>query len=162
MASLSDLYLPGPVANEIARDRAEIATQYFEVKGTLDHFNRELKQIDPRLRMVRAHDKVAEGSPMKASYYHILLDAPGHPTTVLPLQHDDGSYREPGSWIYPYLEENDMWNDRAMRASRNRQQRIREAEERQRDRERQDRVGEFNERWDSANRTSILVNRSVS
>jgi hypothetical protein len=111
--------------------------------------------------MVRAHDRVAEGSQLKAGYYHILLHAPGHPTTVLPLEFPDGSYRDPGSWIYPYLEEQDMWNDRARKASRNRQERLRDAENRDRDRERSARVEEFNERWASANRTSVQVTRDI-
>lgn len=161
MAGIDSLYLPGRAAQEIARDRAEIALQYYSVKGTLDHYNRELKRIDERLELVRAKDQVEEGSPMKAGYYHILLHAPGHPTTVLPCEYDDGSYREPGSWMFPYLEEQDMWNDRARRASRNRQERIRDAEARQKERERQDRVDDFNERWKSANSTQIHVKRQI-
>lgn len=161
MASLSDLYLPGTTGREIARDRAEIAMQYMELRGELDHWNRELRRIDPRLRMVKAHDRVAEGSPLKAGYYHVVLDAPGHPSTVMPVEYDDGSFRELGSHVFTMLEENDMWNDRAVRASRNRQQRLREASERQRQRESEDRAAHFNERWKSANRTQIHVKRSI-
>lgn len=158
---MSTLYLPQSARTEIDRDRADIATQYMVIRGTLDKFNEELQRIDPRMKMVKAHDHVAAGSPMKAGYYHIILESPGHPTTILPLEYDNGEYREPGSWIFPYLEEQDMWNDRAIRASRNRQQRIREAAERQRARESQDRVNEYNDRWKHANSTQILVTRNV-
>jgi hypothetical protein len=158
---MPDLYLPQSSRAAIEADRAEIALQYMSVRGALDHYNPMLKRIDERLELVRAHDQVAEGSPMKAGYYHILLHAPGHPTTVLPLEYDDGSYREPGSWMFPFLEEQDMWNDRARRASRNRSERVRAAEERERQRESEERVGEFNERWKSVNSTSISVKRQI-
>jgi hypothetical protein len=158
---MPDLYLPQSSRAAIEADRAEIALQYMSVRGALDHYNPMLKRIDERLELVRAHDQVAEGSPMKAGYYHILLHAPGHPTTVLPLEYDDGSYREPGSWMFPFLEEQDMWNDRARRASRNRSERVRAAEERERQRESEDRVADFNERWKSVNSTSISVKRQI-
>jgi len=158
---MSQLYLPQSARSEIEQDRAAIAMQYYSVKGTLDHYNQELRRIDPRLELVRAKDQVEEGSPMKPGYYHILLHAPGHPTTILPCEYDNGEYREPGSWMYPYLEEQDMWNDRARRASRNRQERIREAAARERERESQDRIADYNERWKSANSTQILVKRSI-
>jgi len=158
---MSQLYLPQSARSEIEQDRAAIAMQYYSVKGTLAHYNPMLKRIDERLELVKAHERVAEGSPMKAGYYHILLHAPGHPTTVLPLEYDNGEYREPGSWMFPFLEEQDMWNDRARRASRNRQERIRDAGARERERESQERVAEYNERWKSANSTQILVKRSI-
>lgn len=158
---MPSLYLPQAARSEIEKDRAAIAAQYYSVKGTLDRYNEELRRIDPRLELVRAKDQVEEGSPMKAGYYHILLHAPGHPTTILPCEYDNGEYREPGSWIFPYLEEQDMWNDRARRASRNRSERVRQAAERQRELEREERVENYNERWHAANRTQILVKRSI-
>lgn len=155
------LYLPQSARSEIEQDRAEIALQYMSVKGTLEHYNPMLKQIDEKLELVRAHNTVAPGSPMKAGYYHILRHAPGHPTTVLPLEYDDGSYREPGSWMFPYLDEQDLWNDRAVRASRKRQERLREAEARERQREAEDRIAEYNDRWKRANSTQIHVKRQI-
>ena len=159
---MSQLYLPPSARHEIELDRAEIAAQYVQVKGTLDHFNRELRQIDSRLKMVVANDRVAEDSPLKAGYYHILLEAPGHPTTILPLEYDNGEYREPGSWIFPYLQEQDMWNDRARHAGRERQRKLNEARDRQSAREAADRAQEFNERWKSANSLSILFPKGLS
>jgi hypothetical protein len=158
---VSQLYLPPSARNEIDRDRAEIMQQYMQVKGTLDHFNRELREIDDRLKMVIANDHVADDSPLKAGYYHILLEAPGHPTTVLPLEYDNGEYREPGSWIFPYLEEQDMWNDRVRRAGRERQRKLSEARDRQSAREAADRAAEFNARWKSANSLSVLIPRGL-
>lgn len=159
---MSTLYLPDSARDYINRDRAEILSQYVSIDQTLDHYNTELRRIDPNLRMVKAHDRVAPDSQLKAGYYHILLDLGNNfAVNVLPLQYDNGEYREPGSWIYPYLEEQDMWNDRARRASRARQEHIRKAEERQRALDSQARVDEFNERWASVNRTSISVSKDI-
>lgn len=158
---MPQLFLPTSARDHIQKDRAEIAIQYMAIDNTIRHYTAELRRIDPHLRMVKAHDRVAPDSSLKAGYYHILRDMEGTAVNVLPLQYDNGEYREPGSWIFPYLEEQDMWNDRARRASRKRQEAIRAATERQRERERQDRVDEFNERWASANRTSIRVSRAI-
>lgn len=160
-ARTGGIYLPPGPRAEIARDRAEIAAQYVRIRGTLDRFNEELRRIDPHLSMVKAHDRVALGSPLKAGYYHVIRESPGHPTTVMPVEHDDGSYKEPDSSVFEMIERNDMWNDRAVRASRNRQRRLRDAADRQRQRDSEERVGNFNERWASANRTQILVKRSI-
>lgn len=156
------IYLPQSIRSGIEQDRLEIMQQYSEVRGTLDRFNPELRRIDPRLHMVKAHDKVAAGSPMKAGYYHILLDDPAAGTVMIkPLQYDNGEFREPGSWMFEELAKEDMWNDRAMREGRERSRRMREAGERQRQREASERSAEFNERWRSANRTQILVSKSI-
>ena len=157
------LHLPQSARAEIERDRMEIAAQYMSVKGTLDRFNRDLYQIDPRLKMVKAHNRVAEGSPLKEGYYHVLLDDPVSGTTLVkPLQYDNGEFREPGSWVFDELAEEDMWNDRARREGRERARRMREAGERQRTREARERAEHFNERWKSASNVSISVPRSIS
>lgn len=158
---MAQLWLPSSAQDEINQDRAEIAAEYAEVRGTLDHFTRELRKIDPRLKMVKAHDRVRPGSPLKPGYYHVLLESPGHPTTIMPVEYDNGAYREPDSAVFEMVERNDLWNDRAQRANRERRRKLKEAAERQRARESRERVDHFNERWASANRTSILVTKNV-
>jgi hypothetical protein len=157
----SQLYLPESARPAIERDRAEVAAQFYSLKSELAEWNAELQRIDPRLRMVKAKENTPADSPLKAGYYHIVMDVPGHPSTILPLEYDNGEYREPGSWVYPFMEEQDMWNDRARRASRKRGERVREAQERRKEQEQQRYAEQFNERWRAANSTQISVSRDV-
>jgi len=164
---MPQVYLPESyrrrMADEVAQDRAEIMAEYRELQGQLAFWTRELRTrlSEPHLKVVKAHDQVGPGSPMKAGYYHVLLEAPGHPTTVMPVENPDGSFRELDSRVYDMMEENDLWNDRARAAGRERGRKLKEAAERQRARESQDRVNEYNERWKAANSTQILVSRSI-
>lgn len=155
------IYLPESSRSGIEQDRVEVLQQFSSIKSVIDAFEPDLRRIDPHLRIVKAHDNLPANSQLKAGYWHILRLAPGHPTTILPLEYDNGEYREPGSWIFPFMEEQDMWNDRAMRASRNRAERLRAAEARHRDFEARQRADQFNERLASANRTSILVTKNI-
>jgi hypothetical protein len=159
------LYLPEShrraMNDEVSRDRAEIQAEY-SLPGELAAWTRELRRLfDPNLKMVKAHERTAPESPLKAGYYHVLLESPGHPTTIMPVEHDDGSFRELGSHVFEMIEQNDMWNDRARRAGRERSRKLKEAADRTREREARARIDEFNERWASANRTQILVSRDV-
>lgn len=150
--------------DEVAQDQAEIRSEYQDLQGELAFWTRELRTrlSEPYLKVVKAHDRVGEGSPMKAGYYHVLLESPGHPTTIMPVEYPNGEFRELGSHVYEMMEENDMWNDRNRRAGRERARKMKEAADRQRARESQDRVDNFNERWKSANSTQISVSRNIS
>lgn len=162
------IYLPDSyrrrMKDEVEQDRAEIMNEYRELQGELAFWTRELRvQLgEPNLKVVKAHERTAPGSPLKAGYYHVLLESPGHPTTIMPVEYPDGSFRELGSHVYEMMEENDLWNDRARAAGRERARKMKEATERQRARESQDRVDNFNERWKAANSTQILVSRDIT
>jgi len=163
----AQIYLPASyqrrMADEVAQDQAEIMAEYQAISAQLSFWTRELRTRlnEPNLKVVKAHDQVGPGSPMKAGYYHVLLEAPGHPTTVMPVENPDGSFRELDSHVYDMMEKNDLWNDRARKAGRDRSRKLKEAMERQKARESQDRVNEYNERWKAANSTQILVSRSI-
>jgi hypothetical protein len=148
--------------DEVDRDRAEIQSEY-SLPGELAAWTRELRRLfDPHLKMVKAHEKTAPGSPLKPGYYHVLLESPGAPTTIMPVEYDDGSFRELGSHVFEMIEQNDLWNDRARKAGRERGRKLREAAARTRERESQERVDNFNERWKSANSASISVSRDIT
>lgn len=162
------LYLPDSarraMRDEVAQDRAELRSEVQELQGELDFWTRELRTRlgEPNLKVVKAHEKVGFGSPLKPGYYHVLLEHPGHPTTILPIEYPNGEFRELGAHVYDLMEENDMWNDRARRSGRERSRKLAAAAERQRARESQARVDDYNERWHSANSTQISVSKAIS
>lgn len=150
--------VPPTTRNEIFRDKQELRENLFSVAAIKADFDRDLKAIDDHLEIVKAKDQTTVVG-LKAGYWHIIRMNPGHPADVLPCEYPDGSYREPGSWIYEWLMESDLYNDRARKANRKRQAEARLAAERRRHRESDDRINEIGERLHSRNRTQILVRR---
>lgn len=155
------MILPPSFMDEIERDRRETADNLMEIAAVKADFDRDLKQIDEHLEILKAKDQTTVVG-LKAGYWHIVRLNPGHPADILPLQYEDGSYREPGSWIYDYVMESDLYNDRARKAHRERQKRADEARERRKEREAQDRIEHYKDRIGSLNRTSIHIKRSIS
>lgn len=155
------MILPPTTRDEIDRDRRETVDNMIEIAAVKADFDRDLKQIDPYLELLKAKDKTTVVG-LKAGYWHVIRLNPGHPVDILPLQYPDGSYRNPGSWIYDFVMESDLWNDRAKRAKREAQAKAVAARERRQARESEDRINEMHERVASRNRTQILVRRKVT
>lgn len=138
-------------------------SQVFEVEYTKALYEDDLKAIDPLLRLVKAQATVTPGNGLKPGYWHLIRDEPGSFVSyVTPLEWPDGSPREPGSWMYEHLAKEDMWSNRSRRVAAERNRKLMEARQREEQREAMDRAGDFDERWKQANRTQILVPRSVS
>lgn len=156
-AQVSRLKLPESFLREVEQDRERIIRQVDNVEAVCASFNKELKKIDPHLRMVRAKDQTSPSSPLKAGYYHVIRDAPGHPSYVTPLEWADGSYREPGDWVFEHLQHEDLWNDRATKAKRKRDRDLEAARKRQKDRDSLARAREYDERVSHALNGRISV-----
>lgn len=152
--------LPRAAESEIMREQSQMVEELYRVADKLDHYNRELYQIDPDLSVMlaRPHTTV-EG--LKPNYYHLVRLRPGHPAWIKPVEHDDGSWRDLDSSLFDLVAEADLWNDRVQREIRQKQRRAEEARVRQKQREGMDRAAEFDERWKSANNTSISVTKDV-
>lgn len=147
------MWLPDSSRDDAAEDQAAISEMTM-IDETIQHFTAELKSIDPDLELVKASNH-ASLPGLVPGYWHILRK--GMPTTILTLDGPNGEFREPGSWMYDWLLEQDMWNDRTQAMRAEQRQKAERAVERQKQRERQDRIQEFNERLASKNRTQILL-----
>lgn len=152
------IVLPATTRNEIFRDKADLRENLFSIAAVKADFDRDLKQIDDHLEIVKAKDQTTVVG-LKAGYWHIIRMNPGHPADVLVLEHPDGSYREPDSSLFDFVMESDLYNDRARKAHRKRQEEARRASERRRERESQDRIDEIGRRVKSRNSTQIHVRR---
>lgn len=117
----------------------------------------DLKAIDPALELRRAKEDVEPGVGLKAGYWHIIRHEPGFVSYVTPLEWADGSPRDPGSWMFDHIKEEDMWSNRSQRAREERNKKLIEARERQEKREAMDRAGDFDERYAASKRTQILL-----
>lgn len=103
-------------------------------------WNRDLKEIDPYLELVKAKPQVtAQG--LRPGFWHVIRRNPGAPTCrVLVVETPEGEYKEPDSSLFDELRKNDMWDDRTVRARERRSRLFEEAEVRREERERQERV----------------------
>lgn len=111
------LWVPPKVEREL-RDRtteyeAELRGMFRFDGGILDVWNRELKQIDPLLRLVQAREK-AHAPGVRPGYYHLWRDNPGAPPWVQPLTGPHGDFVEPNSAMLGVLRASDLQNARAV------------------------------------------------
>ena len=109
-------------------------------------WNRELKRIDERLELVRAHDG-AKAPGLKPGYYHVLRHNPGGPPSLIAVEDEHGNFKEPDSSLFNKLREWDCWDDRVMRDREKRQRQFDEARDRRKKREREEMAEEIIDRY---------------
>lgn len=119
----------------------EIAEQVDEQIAVADHWNTELRKIDPGLSLVLGRDD-AEGYEIRPSHWAIKKRVPGSVDEYIVLQGPDGQYREPGVWMLEMLQGADMWNDRRRHERKEIQRKVQEAKERAHQTEKEQRLDE--------------------
>jgi hypothetical protein len=155
------IYLPAHVAEQKRREfAAEIAKRIHMDQRCEDFTDRLQREIDPNLVMVKAHDLIAPGTPLKPGFYHVLRRNDGAPMTVIPIT-EHGRYVEPDSRLFTKLAAGNM-TQRRVRDQIDRQDRAaEEAAHRDEERAKQDRRTELVERTKAVTRAQISLNRSV-
>lgn len=142
------------------RQHAADLLRHLEVKGTLDLWNRELKEIDPYLQLVKAREDTTMPG-LRPGYWHVLRHVPGGPPSVIVYEGPNGEFREPDSGLFEELRRGDMWSDRAKWERDRLQRKLDQAEQHRKERERKDINEEIRDRIKSAWNTSIRVPRSI-
>lgn len=131
--------------------------------GVLDHWNPELRKIDPQLRLMQAMPgAVAPG--VVAGYYHLVrLRDPARSTFmwVQPLMGPNGEFVEPTSGMLEGLRASDLQNARAVYDRHRQDEQAAKSAERSKLRDDEDRIDEGVERLNAATRTQILVSPDV-
>lgn len=160
---MSSLWVPPKVSKKLQAERMrhEAETlQVLETKTTLDHWDRELRKIDPHLTLVRARER-ATVAGLKPGYWHIMRTVPGSPPHLIPLEDELGSPRDPGGWMFDKLNEDDLWNDRTQRERRKLQEAAARARDRHKALEVEERKQEVRERLKGYRDESILFSPDV-
>ena len=161
---MSRIFLPPKVARELLEERQQFASDIDKVchsDKTCETWTRELKRLDPLLRMVRAPEHNVLGLPLHAGCYHLIRDNVGAPPSVTPVLGPDGGFTEPPGKLLDELKGMDLWDTRVERMRERIQRAEAEREERQKLARRQEKVEEITERWDAATRTQISMNRDT-
>lgn len=128
------LILPAGVSQRMQQERqlrAAALRASVELHDKLAHWNKQLREIDRDLQLVKAREDT-EHPDLKPGYYHLLRHTPGAPPTVIIHQGPNGEFREPDSALFEELKKADMWSDRANAERRRVKKAVKLAEQRAR------------------------------
>lgn len=152
--------LPKRAESEVLREQGQMELEVYALSAKLDHYNRELKQIDHYLSVIlaRPHTTVMG---LKPNYYHLVRQQPGAMAYIKPIEGPNGEWRDLDESIFVTVAEADLWNDATQRELAKLQRRAEAARIRQRDREASDRAREFDERLWHATHVSVRVPKDV-
>jgi hypothetical protein len=158
------LWVPPKVARDLREETLEhnaSTLNMFDMFGPhYDKWNRELKKLDPFLRLGKAKEK-ASAVGVVPGYYHLIRINPGAPLWTMPLHDSQGRFVEPTSRMLDQLRENDMQN---MRVVRDRRKAI-EDKERAGEKAKQDRRDYLNEKaeehYAARFKTRVSMNRDT-
>jgi len=142
-----------------AQDSQEILGAVSHLKGTLEYWNRELRQIDERLQMVWFDEGVKILGVVPCRYHILRRNEPPAPWSIIPIQDSEGNYVEPDSGVFEMLLRDDMWSASAQRERRRHERLARAAKDREREREAEDRQAEIVERIQAARRAFVSMSR---
>lgn len=160
--------MPILVPERVNRQTRETQQQYaaevidgYETYQELEYWNRELKQIDPYLELVKVPEHVTHLPGVKPGYYHIVRHNPGTAPSIEPHQGDNGEFREPDSGIFETLRKSDMWSTRTQKQREKKQRELERAREREREREREERVDEVMARFSHRVSPKVHIPRAI-
>ncbi len=131
-----------PVSAQYNLAREQLAERH----GALRWFDRQLKDVDPALELVRAKEVVTEPG-MTPGFWHVKRNnGPGVIDSYVPITNPDGSFAEPSSGWLERFRADDAWTNGGWDAMVKRWDRRQRDLDAQKERERQDRVQEIAER----------------
>lgn len=157
---MADLWLPSSreLQARVAQQEA-LLKQMLSDHSRMEEWNRELKQIDERLELVRAQPN-AQAPGLKPGFWHVLRHVPGGPPFLMPVEDEDGNFKEPDSSLFNRLKEWDCWDDRVMRDREKRQRKLEEAADKRKRTERREMAEEIIDRYKAANSPGISFART--
>lgn len=115
-----------PERAEVATWKAEQAQQVKTRVREVEHWETELKRIDPSLSLVVAKPG-SEDEGLLPGRWHVRKEIPNAPDEYWPLVGPNDEYREPGAWILEEFKAADLWDGRVARDKRELKRKLREA-----------------------------------
>ncbi len=139
----SSMWLPPAVSHELrekTREHNAAALHMFDLNyGIMDKWNRELRKIDPLLRLGKAKEK-ADAVGVVPGYYHLIRINPGAPIWTVPLHDGTGGFVEPSSAMLDMLRASDLQNAAVQRDKKAQEEREAESQRRAEDLRHEQRV----------------------
>lgn len=147
--------VPEEYLRETAAHEAEVELMV-ALKDELESHNRDLKRIDDRLEIVWAPESVTNPALTPGRYHLIRRNDPPAPPGIWPLETKDGSFKEPGAWMYDWVLSLDMWNERVMADREKARQEAETARNKRRREEREELAWEIDTRLKAKTNPGIL------
>lgn len=142
------IWIP-PAAAAKQREAAQQFTQQLisqaDAVGRIQHFNKELKKIDPYVEVVKADDNATHPA-LKRGYWHIVRRPPVGMPAIVVHEGPDGEFRDLDSGILQTLRDGDMWSSERQRDRERMARKAEKAKEREEERERETRIDEIMDR----------------
>lgn len=146
--------------DQTLQHEAELEAMVDVLRDEIASWNADLKQIDPNLEIGWVPE-TATNPRLAPGRWHIFRhNAPPTPTEAFPLQHPDGSYREPGSWMFDWLRGMDLWNNRVREDRDKAHRELERARARRKQEEREELVWEIDARLKAKNSPGVLFGDS--
>jgi hypothetical protein len=115
-----------PESAEVAAWKAEQAEQVESKVREMEHWDRELKRIDPSLSLIVAKPG-SEDVGLLPGRWHVQKHIPNAPDEFWPLVGPNDEYREPGAWVLDEFKASDLWDGRVARDKKELKRKLREA-----------------------------------
>jgi hypothetical protein len=115
-----------PESAEVAAWKAEQAEQVEAKVREVEHWDQELKRIDPSLSLVVAKPG-SEDVGLMPGRWHVVKAIPNAPDEYWPLVGPNDEYREPGAWVLEEFKAADLWDGRVARDKKELKRKLREA-----------------------------------
>jgi len=131
-----------PESAEVAAWKAEQAEQVESKVREVEHWEAELKRIDPSLSLVVAKPG-SEDVQLMPARWHVRKEVPAGPDEYWPLVGPNDEYREPGSWMLEEFKAADLYDPRVHRDKKEAKRKLREARVRAKELEREQRADEM-------------------
>lgn len=131
-----------PESAEVATWKAEQAEQVESKVAEVEHWEQELKRIDPSLSLVVAKPG-SEDVQLMPGRWHVCKEIPDGPDEYWPLVGPNDEYREPGGWMLDEFTANDLWDPRVHRDKKEAKRKLREARVRAKELLREQRADEM-------------------
>lgn len=164
------LFVPPAVARGLREETARRTTEAMKavrgehIAGWVDDFNRELRAIDPALKLVWAPDPLpvdAVGSGARPGRWHVMRHNPGTVPSFLCIE-DNGEYVDPDSRVFDRLRRMDWWNAEVNRDRRRVQADLERARGKREAEELKQMDEQVIERYKALNTASVSMNRSTA
>lgn len=164
------MWLPPGVTEELYEERqaregvAMAAMSAEDQQAWVDGFNRELRQIDPYLKLLWCPDPApvdAVACGAQPGRWHVMRHNPGAPISLLPITGPEGEYVEPTSRVFDMLRASDWWNPEVNRERKRVAAEMERAKERRQAEEHRQANEEVYERYLAATRAQVSMSRST-
>lgn len=160
---MSHLWVPPRVSRELEEGRkqheADLAAMFVFDGHILSKWNKELRKIDPLLRLGRARDK-AHAPGVVPGFYHLVRFNPGAPPWVQAL-HNNGQFVEPSSRMLEMLKASDLQNARAVYDRKRADEEAARAEEKAKQVDHEERVDDAVELVKANTQVRISMNKDT-